>query len=188
MVDEAVWQHALPDLDDLRLYAGGNEIPYARRTMWGSRETEQKTVRLLQPGTIGGKTQFLLDMSGVSEYDRITLTLATKNYVAHARVEGQDDSHGTQWANLGTTTLFDLSEEKLGHNSTLQIPVSTYKYLRVTVDGLVKPSDVQGATAGIERAQEAVWRDLGSEPNETQEGKDTVLTFAIPANIPVESA
>ena len=118
-------------------------------------------------------------MAGVAEYDRVTLTLVTKNYVAHARVDGQDDPHGTQWANLGTTTLFDLSEEKLGHNSTLQIPVSTYKYLRVTIDGLVKPSDIQGATAGIERAQEAVWRDLSSEPKQTQEGKDTVLTFVV---------
>ena len=186
VVDETVWPHALPNLDDLRLYSAGKEIPYARRTMWGSRETEQKIVRLLQPGTLGGKTQFLLDMSGVSEYDRIILTLRTKNYVAHARVEGQDDSHGRQWANLGTTTLFDLSEEKLGRNSTLQIPVSTYKFLRVTVDGPVKPSDVQGGTAGIERAQEAAWRDLGSEPKQTQEGKDTVLTFAVPENVPVE--
>ena len=186
VVDETVWEHALPNLDDLRLYAADKEIPYVRRTMWGSRETEQKTVRLLQPASLGGKTQFLLDMAGVSEYDRITLALKTKNYVAHARVEGQDDSHGTQWADLGTTTLFDLSDEKLGHNSTLQIPVSTYKYLRVTVDGLVKPSDVQGGSAGIERAQEAVWRDLSSEPRQTQEGKDTVLTFAVPKNIPVE--
>lgn len=186
VLDETVWPHALPNLDDLRLYSAGKEIPYARRTMWGSRETEQKIVRLLQPGTLGGKTQFILDMSGVSEYDRIILTLKTKNYVAHARVEGQDDSHGKQWANLGTTTLFDLSEEKLGRNSTLQIPVSTYKFLRVTVDGPVKPSDVQGGTAGIERAQEAAWRDLGSEPKQTQEGKDTVLTFAVPENVPVE--
>ena len=114
------------------------------------------------------------------------MTLKTKNYVAHARVEGQDDSHARQWANLATTTLFDLSDEKLGHNGTLQIPVSTYKYLRVTIDGLVKPSDVQSATAGIERAQEAVWRELSSEPNLTQEGKDTVLTFTVPKNVPVE--
>jgi hypothetical protein len=186
VVDETVWQHALPNLEDLRLYAAGKEIPYARRTMRGTRETEQKNVRLLQPSTVGGKTQFLLEMFGVSEYDRITLTLSTKNYVAHARIEGQDDPHGPRWANLGTTTLFDLSDERLGHNSTLQIPVSTYKYLRVTVDGLVKPSAVQSGAAGIERAQEAVWRDLGSEPKQTQEGKDTVLTFAVPENVPVE--
>ena len=186
VVDEAVWQHALPNLDDLRVYAAGKEVPYARKTVWGSSETEQKTVRLLQPGRVGGKTQFLLDMSGVPEYDRITLTLATKNFVAHARVEGQDDSHGVRWANMGTTTLFDLSDERLGHNTTLQIPVTTYKYLRVTVDGLVKPSDVKSGTAGIERAQEAVWRDVGSEPQQTQEGKDTVLTFAVPENVPLE--
>jgi hypothetical protein len=186
VVDETLWQHALPNLDDLRLYAGGKEIPYARKTMYGSRQTEQKPVRLLQPGTLGGKTQFLLDMSDVSEYDRITLDLATKNYIAHARIDGQDDPHGTKWVNLGTTTLFDLSVEKLGHNSSLQIPVSTYKYLRVTLDGPVKAADVQGATSGIERAQQAVWRDLGSEPKRTQEGKDTVLTFEVAENIPVE--
>ena len=186
VVDDTIWEHALPNLDDLRLYAAGNEIPYAGRTMRGGLETAKKTVRLLQPGIVGGKTQFLLDMSGVSEYDRISLTVSTKNYVAHARVDGQDDLHGTQWANLGTTTLFDLSDEKLGHNNTLQIPISTYKFLRVTVDGLVKPSDIQGGAAGIERAQEAVWRDLRSEPKRTQEGKDTVLTFAVPENVPVE--
>ncbi|MBZ5661354.1 MAG: DUF3999 domain-containing protein [Acidobacteriia bacterium] len=185
-VDETVWEHAQPNLDDLRIYAAGKEIPNARKTMYGSLHTEQKTVRLLQPATLGGKTQFLLDMSDVSEYDRITLDLVTKNYVAHARVGGQDDPHGTKWADLGTTTLFDLSDEKLGHNSTLQIPVSTYKYLQVTLDGPVKPSDVQGATAGIERAQQAVWRDLSSSPQRTQEGKDTVLTFEVAGNIPVE--
>lgn len=186
VVDETVWQHALPNLDDLRLYAAGKEIPYAIRTMRGTRESEQKAVRLLQPGAVGGKTQFLLDMTGVPEYDRITLTLGAKNYVAHARVEGQDDPHGKQWVDLGTTTLFDLSDEKLGHNSTLQIPVSTYKYLRVTLDGLVKPADVRGASAGIERAHEAVWRELSSEPKLTQGGKDTILTFPALENVPVE--
>jgi hypothetical protein len=185
-VEENIWQHALPNLDDLRIYAAGKEIPYVVRTMRGNKETEQKTIRILQPATLGSKTQFLLDMSEASEYDRITLTLKTKNYVAHARVEGQDDSHARQWANLATTTLFDLSDEKLGHNGTLQIPVSTYKYLRVTIDGLIKPGDVQSATAGIERAQEAVWRELSSEPNMTQEGKDTVLTFMVPENVPVD--
>jgi hypothetical protein len=186
VVDEAVWEHALPGLDDLRLYAAGKELPYARRTMRGSKETEQRTVRLLQPGTLAGKTQFLLDMSGIPEYDRVNLTLGAKNFVAHARVEGQDDPHGAHWVTLGTTTLFDLSDERLGHNSTLQIPVSAYRYLRVAFDGPVKPSDILGGSAGIERAQEAVWRDLRSEPKQTQEGKDTVLTFAVPRNVPVD--
>lgn len=186
VVDETFWRHARPDLADLRMHAAEREIPYQLTIESGSLETEQKQFRVLQPALIGGKTQFLLDMSGVSEYDRVNLKLATKNFVAHARVEGQDDPHGARWALLGTTTLYDLADEKLGHNSTLQIPLSAYKYLRVTVDSTVKPPDVESGTAGVTRAQKAVWRELNSEPRQEQQGRDTVLTFSVSPHTPVE--
>ena len=186
VVDETIWQHARPNLDDLRIYSREKEIPYRLTIEQGSSETEQKQCRVLQPGSVGGRTQFLLEMSGVPEYDRVELRLGTKNFVAHARVEGQDDPHGAKWAVLGTTTLYDLSNERLGRNYTLQIPLATYKYLRVTVDGPVKPSDVESAAAGITRAQKAVWRDLRAEPKQTQQGKDTILNFSLPGSVPVE--
>ena len=186
VVDEALWRHARPDLNDLRMYAAEKEIPYKMTVETGGSETEQKQFRVLQPASIGGKTQFLLDMSGVDEYDRIHLTLATKNFVAHARVEGQDDPHGTKWALLGTTTLYDLSDEKLGSNSTLQIPPSAFKFLKITVDSTVKPSDVKNGTAGATRAQKAVWREVAATPSVQQHGKETVITFDLPANTPVE--
>jgi hypothetical protein len=168
------------------MYAAEKELPYKLLVETGGTETEQKQFRALQPASIGGKTQFLLDMSGVDEYDRIHLTLATKNFVAHARVEGQDDPHGTKWALLGTTTLYDLSDEKLGSNSTLQIPLSAFKFLKVTVDGAVNPPDVKNGTAGATRAQKAVWRDVTSPSRLEQLGKQTVITFDVPANTPVE--
>jgi hypothetical protein len=186
VVDETLWQHAQPTLNDVRLYSAEKESPYALRVESGSSETEQKAIRVLQPAIEGGKTQVLLDLSGIPEYDRIDLKLASKNFVAHARVEGQDDPHGARWAVLGTTTLYDLSEENLGHNSTLQIPRTTYKYLRVTIDRSVKPSDVQSGTAGLIRAQEAVWRTIINKPTIAEQGKDTVVTFSIPQNVPVE--
>jgi hypothetical protein len=188
VVDEAVWQHARPDLSDLRIYSTEKEVPYRLTIEQGSSETEQKQCRVLQPATIGGKTQFLLDMSGVAEYDRVELSLRAKNFVAHARIEGQDDPHGAKWAVLGTTTLYDLSDERLGRNFTLKIPLTTYKYLRVTVDRPVNPSDVEGGSAGITRSEKAVWRDLGSEPKQSQQGKDTILTFSVAGEVPVERA
>jgi Protein of unknown function (DUF3999) len=188
VVDETVWQHARPDLSDLRIYSTDKEIPYRLTIEQGSSETEQRQCRVLQPGTVGGKTQFLLDMSGVAEYDRIELNLRARNFVAHARVEGQDDPHGAKGTVLGTTTLYDLSDERLGRNFALKIPLTTYKYLRVTVDKPVNPSDVESGTAGITRAQKAVWRDLGSEPKQFQQGKDTILTFSLPGEVPVERA
>jgi uncharacterized protein DUF3999 len=186
VVDEALWRHARPDLNDLRMYAAEKEIPYRMTVETGGSETEQKQFRVLQPASIGGKTQFLLDISSVDEYDRVHLALATKNFVAHARVEGQDDPHGTKWAFLGTTTLYDLSDERLGSNSTLQIPLSAFKFLKVTVDSAVKPSDVKNGTAGATRAQKAVWRDVTATSSLQQHEKETVITFDVPANTPVE--
>ena len=197
-VDETLWQHARPDLGDVRIYWQQTEVPYKLIIESGGTETERKSFRVLQPGIVGGKTQFLLDMAGVPEYDRIELQLATKDFVAHARVEGQDDPHGARWADLGNTTLYDLSTEKLGRNSTLQIPLTNYKYLRVTVDRVVKPGDVEGGMARVTRSRQAVWRDLSGKPAISQgdgnnggdangkSGKTTVLTFSVPNNIPVE--
>jgi hypothetical protein len=186
VVDEAIWQHARPDLSDLRVYGAEKETAYKLLAGSGGSETEQRQLRVLQPAAVAGKTQFILDMSGLEEYDRVNLKLTTKNFVAHARVEGQDDLHGTHWALLGNTTLYDLSDEKLGNNSTLQMPLSAFKYLRVTVDSSVKPADVQSGSAGVTRAQKAVWRDLAATVKREQRGRDTVLSFEIASHVPVE--
>jgi hypothetical protein len=198
-VDEQVWKNARPDLGDLRLYSGQQEVSYALMVERGSRENDNKDVRVLQQSVVGGKTQFLIDMTGVAEYDHIDLKLSTKNFVAHARVEGQDDLHGTQWALLAESILYDLSKENLGGNSMLRLPLSTYKYLRVTIDGPVKPADILGATSEFRQEQKAVWRDVGGAPTVTEmparasrdgslraERKGTVLTFSVPENVPVD--
>jgi hypothetical protein len=197
-VDEAIWKNARHDLGDLRLYSGQQEVPYALTVERGSRESDNKDVRVLQQSVVGGKTQFVIDMADVAEYDHIALKLAAKNFVAHARVEGQDDLHGTQWALLAEPILYDLSKEDLGGNSVLRLPLSTYKYLRVTIDGPVKPDDVLGATSEFRQEQKAVWRNVGGAPTVTEQpataargessrqGKATMLTFAVPENVPLD--
>ena len=159
-VDEQTWKNARRDLGDLRLYSGQQEVPYALMVERGSRENDNKEVRVLQQSVVGGKTQFMIDMTDVAEYDHIDLRLATKNFVAHARVEGQDDLHGKDWALLGESILYDLSKENLGGNSVLRLPLSTYKYLRVTIDGPLKPADIVGASSEFRQEQKAVWREL----------------------------
>ena len=197
-VDEQTWKNARRDLGDLRLYNGQQEVPYALIVERGSRENDSKEVSVLQQSMVGGKTQFLIDMTGVAEYDHIDLKLATKNFVAHARVEGQEDLHGKDWALLGESILYDLSKENLGGNSVLRLPLSTYKYLRVTIDGPVKPAEVVGASSEFRQEQKAVWRNVGGAPtlaempmsaarndSSRRNGKATVLTFAVPENVPV---
>jgi len=186
VVDDAMWQHSRRGLEDARLYAGSQEVPYALIEERGSSENAEKEVRVLQPGSIGGKTRFFLDMSGLTEYDRIILNLAAKDFVVKAQVEGQDDLHGSHWVALAQTVLYDLSSDNLGNNRTIRLPLTTYKYLRITLEGAVKPPEVQGAAAAIRQEQKAVWREIGSPQNPEQHGRDTVLAFSIPANVPVE--
>ncbi|HLK53184.1 MAG TPA: DUF3999 family protein, partial [Candidatus Angelobacter sp.] len=186
IVDEAIWKNAQPDLGDLRLYNGQTEHPYALVVERGSLEHEHTSVRVLQQSTVAGKTQFIIDMSGVVEYDHVDVKLAARDFVAHAKVEGQDDLHGPHWAVLVEPILYDLSKEGLGGNSMLRLPVSTYKYLRVTIDGPVKPADIQGATAEFRAEQQARWRNVADRPKISSQDHDTVLTFDVPKNVSVE--
>ncbi|HEY2361058.1 MAG TPA: DUF3999 family protein [Candidatus Angelobacter sp.] len=196
-VDEQIWKNARPDLGELRLYNGQQEVPYALMVERGSRESDSRDVSVLQQSVIGGKTQFLIDMTGVAEYDHIDLKLAAKNFVAHARVEGQEELHGKNWALLGESILYDLSKENLGGNSVLRLPLSTYKYLRVTIEGPVKPDDILGASSEFRQEQRAVWRDVGGIPtvaempmsearHDSSRGRATVLTFTVPYKVPLD--
>ena len=185
-LDDLVWSHSRADLGDLRLYNGQTEVPYALLAEHGSQQHEHKEVSVLQQSVVGGKTQFLIDMSSVAEYDHVDLRLGAKDFVANFRVEGQDDLHGTQWAALGDSILYDLSREHLGSNFMLRLPRSTYKYLRVTVDGPVKPADILGAISELHEERKPLWRNVNNAPAIQQAGKDTVLTFNVPANVPVE--
>ena len=186
VVDETVWEHARPDLADLRLYAGQTEVPYALSVERGSSETERKEVRVLQPGTIGGKTQFFLDMGALTEYDHVELELSARNFVAKVQIDGQDNLHGARWATLRNSIVYDLSEDNLGGNTMLRLPLTRYKYLRVIIDGPVKPSDVKGAWAEVREEEKQVWRRVPADPRQEFQGKDSVFMFFVPANVPVE--
>ena len=185
-VDETIWQHARPDLADLRLYAGQTEVPYAITVERGSYQTERRDVRVLQPARVGGKTQFFLDMAGLTEYDRIELKLKTINFVAKVRTEGADDLHARTWATLGNGILYDLSDDRLGSNTTLRLPLTAYKYLRVTTEGPVKPGDIEGAVANVREEEKVIWRTIDSQAKQQQQGKDTVFIFTVPRNVPLE--
>lgn len=185
-VDETIWNHARRDLSDLRLASADAETPYALVVERGSSEEQRTELTVLQQTTAGGKTQFLIDMSGLAEYDHVQLKLSTRNFVAHAQVEGADDPHARSWAGLGSTILYDLSHESLGSNTMLRLPRAMYKYLRVTIDGLVAPSDVQGATSQMAEDHPAVWREVSVTPMQTQSGKDTIFTFAVSEKVPVD--
>lgn len=188
-VDKAIWQHARADLADLRLYAGPTEVPYSLVIEQGRLEQERKDLPVLQQATVGGKTQFLVDMSGLAEYDRVNLKLSARNFVARAEAEGADDPRAQRWAGLGDSILYDLSKENLGSSTVIRLPRTTYRYLRITIDGQIKPDEVQGAVSERKEEHPPVWRGVDNGdagPREEQKEKDTIFTFEISEKVPVE--
>jgi hypothetical protein len=186
VVDGTIWEHARTDLSDVRLYSAGTEVPYVLQTGAGSVVREQVDCNVLQPAMVAGNTQFVLDMTQTELYSTVHVDLKTKDFVAHARIEGANDVHAKEWALLGTSTLYDFTSENLGHNSTLRMPNATFRYLRVTLDGPIKPDDVTGAKTGVGRDEATRWVTVAEHPAITQQGRDTVLSFSLPTKIPVE--
>jgi hypothetical protein len=186
IVDEAMWEHARPDLGDLRIYEGDTEIPYSIVTERDSLQRERTVVPVLQQSTVAGKTQFLIDMSTLAEYDHVDLDLTTKNFVAHARIEGENNPQSRSWAMLGASILYDLSADGLGSNRMLRLPRTKYKFLRVTIDGPVKPREVIGASSETTDEQIAHWRDVAIPGKREEQAKETVITFTVPDGSPVD--
>src|ERR1700690_4053402 len=70
-VDEEVWNHARPDLADLRIYDGDSQVQYALREQHGGVSSHEEPAKILNLGSVGGRTDFDLDMEQAGEYDRI---------------------------------------------------------------------------------------------------------------------
>ncbi|MCI0353487.1 MAG: DUF3999 domain-containing protein [Acidobacteria bacterium] len=187
VIDEQVWSAARSDLGDLRLYAAdGTEVPHALHVERSVAQQMDTEVRVLQPGTIGARTQFVLDVSGVEEYNRVSLRHDARDFVARATVEGQDDLHAARWVKLADVTLYDFTKERLGSNSTLHLPDSRFRYLRVTIAGGVPPANVKGAAVARYEEKPGRWTKVREVTGFHEDGKTTVISVDWPKNVPLE--
>ena len=176
VVDEEVWKRCRPDLGDIRLYApNGQEVPYALRVQASGRTAASTPAKVLQLGTTAGRTTFFLDLEHVDEYDRVTLDLGRKDFVASARVEGRDELNGKSTA-LSSYTVYDFSREELGRNTVLKLPRSRFRYLRIELSAPLRPQDVQAATVANVQEQKASWTHYQMEPTiETWAARNTTV-------------
>ncbi len=186
ILDEQVWRGTQADLRDLRVYNGDTEVPFVLHEERSHSTTAHEAVRILNKGVVGGKTQLVLDMS-LPEYDHVELMIDAKNYIAKVTAEGANDANAPQWAKLAEATFFDLSSERLGDNTTIKFETpATFRYLRLTFTGPVKPGDVVSAHHALLRTDKADYAKLSVTPQITQEGKRTVATWKSDGKVPLE--
>jgi hypothetical protein len=186
VLDESVWRHARPDLQDLRLYRGENEVPYLLHVETSHTTTAHEPVRILNKGVVGGNTQLTLDLS-LPEYDHVEFEIDAKDYIARVNAAGANDPNATRWTQLTDATFFNLASERLGENTTIRFATpSTFRYLRLTFSGPIKPAQVTSARHAFLQDDKAEYTKLNVTPTVTPEGRKTVATWKSDGKIPLE--
>jgi hypothetical protein len=186
VVDANIWNHARPELADLRLYDGANQVPYqltSEAAATSTREVEAKILNLVQRGD---HAEFDLDVAPVAEYNRIRLTLDRKNFLATASVAGRDDLLGSTSAPWPSpSTLFDFSHENLGSNSTITLPTWSFRFVHVRLSGGILPKEVKRATVAYLEEKKALWTDAGSCRVSGEQKRSTVISCEVPPAMPI---
>jgi hypothetical protein len=186
VVDSEIWSRARPNLGDLRIYDGQEQVQYALSVEAGSTSTQEAAARILNLGTKGGHTEFDLDMGQIAEYDRIRLSLDAKDFVVTAAVEGRNELEDRSAVKLPASTLYDFTREALGNNSVLKLPTSSFRYLHISLTPGMPPGQVKGAAIYNLQETKAIRTSVGSCTAATQEQRRTVINCESPAKVPLD--
>jgi len=190
-VDEEIWNRARPDLADLRIYDGESQVQYALSEQRGGTSSQEASAKVLNLGSVGGRTEFDLDMfdkntGQIGEYDRIRLSLDAKNFVVTASVAGSNELRANSATQLPPATLYDFTREELGSNPVLKLPPSGFRYLHVKLSAGILPTQVKGASTYNLQETKAVWAGVGSCGSPSQIARTTVISCSAPLYVPVD--
>lgn len=187
IIDAAIWSHARPDLSDLRLYDSGAQVPYQLTSRAASTTAQEDEARILNLVQRGDHTEFDLDVSPATEYNRIRLTLDRKDFLATATVSGRDQLTGSASAPWPTpSTLFDFSQEKLGSNSTITVPTWSFRFVHVRLSPGILPKEVKRATVGYLQEKKAFWTDAGTCRVTGEQKRSTIISCDVPPAVPID--
>jgi len=188
VVDAAIWAHSRASLSDLRLYDRQVDrevqVPYALSAEQASSSTQVREARILNLGVRGRRTEFDLDVGDEAEYNHVQLRLKATNFVATATADGRDAVVGTG-RKLSTSTLYDFSREGLGNNFALRIPLSTFRYLHVSISPAISPGGIAGASTSVHRESQAKWISAGRCHSSEQVGRTTRIACDLDPGVPV---
>ncbi len=180
-VDRAAYINSQADLSDLRVVRGRDEIPYVLEKMSGSRQRQEVSSRVVDQGvTARGNLELTVDVGGGHRHNGIRLATRRTNFRERVGIATADD--GRRWTRARDDGyIFDFSQD--GRRvSVLYVsyPVSTRRYVRVTVYGWNDPKAVTDCWVTIEGDESPV-RDamasLTAAPLQDPKTQSTVYTW-----------
>lgn len=180
--------------NDLRLFGGPEasaEVPFAL-TESEAQPDDGRTATVLNLGVHEGEIVFDLAMP-TRPYTDVTLDLNAKNFVGTATVTGEKP--GGETVQMGTFTIFDLTEQHLARSTTLPLQESTFPRLHVVLRlhspsggalADLTPAVVRGAAVPPSRETQTLYTTVAETKMIQTKGKRSVAVMRIPAHVPVE--
>jgi hypothetical protein len=181
-IDRGIYVGAQPGLADLRIVNGQGEVPYVLERMSGSRQrTEVASNEPFNQGvTASGDLELTVDVGPGQRHNGIRLSTARLNFRQKVGVSTSDD--GRQWIRVRDDGyIFDFSQDEQ-HVSVLDVgyPVSSQRYVRVTVYGWNDPKAIRQCWVALEKNEPPV-RDvmatLKADPQQEAKTQSTLYAW-----------
>jgi len=174
-----IYVRSLADLADLRVVRGGEEIPYLIEIRTGSVEFREIEPAVINQSVIPGRgLQLTLDLGSHLRHSRIRISTAETNFRQRVRIETSNDERS--WAIARDDSyIFDFSHgDRHMALLTVDYPVSTMRYVRVTVLGWMKTKAVRQVWSAYRNerpAEREVMATVQPQRSEDPQMKSSVL-------------
>ena len=188
VVDPGVFARASNGLADLRLYQDAAstpvETPYVLRAAAPVASTNQ-SVPVLNLGKSGSQTVFDAAMPAGS-YTDLQLDIDGQNFLATVTVSGSQTQTSSSRTKLGSFTIFDLTQQRLGRSTVLHLPQSDFRFLHFQIAGPIAPENVTGLSVMEVPVTQPKYVTVTQTATGTQKGRDSIFEFTVPARTPVD--
>jgi hypothetical protein len=166
------------------MYQGATETPYVLRAAAPVASTSQ-SISVLNLGKSGDQTVFDAAMPAGS-YTDLQLNINGHDFLATVTVLGRQTQTSSSRTKLGSFTIFDLTQQRLGRSTVLHLPQSDFRFLHFQIAGPIAPQNVTGLSVTEVPASQPKYVMVAQTATGTQKGRDSVFEFNVPARTPVD--
>ena len=145
-IDQTVYAGSRERLLDLRLVRNGAEVPYVLDTLAPTYETKEFQPKVLNQAVVPGVgVEATLDLGSHPHHNQLRIESSATNFQQKIRIDTSDDAK--RWATvLQDAFVFDFKQDnRQASLLSVNYPVSTRRYVRLTIFGWTDPTRLSGA-------------------------------------------
>jgi len=166
-------------LGDLRVFRDSEEVPYIIVTLGAGSERREEAAEITDQSIVPGEgLQLTLHLRSAPRHNVVRIVTPQQNFRQSVRIETSDD--GKRWAIARDRgAIFDFTQGARRLSSlSLDYPVSTRPYLRLTVHGWTNIGAVTGAVVEYQEERSASRETLATLTPRVSEDAPTQSTLA----------